>query len=427
MRAILPLLAAVLPLSGCMFLWSTSPQAILSGGLPVDLHACMIPIWDSPEARAFAAKSLTLADGRPAFTSFDFVGSLEQGRQAGCDFVFAFPVEKGDFDKVSMFSSRTPAHLLMKSARTGAVLAKIDKMTYYGSEIFHDVYSSVLPGTQAYATIMKERGTPSRKPVQAAAQPMAKAEPASEVDAPSYRVKEDPTKYALVVGIEKYSHAPEASYAESDAKAMRRHLLAMGYPERNVIMLAGSEATGGAIKKYVETWLPNVARDASTVFVYYSGHGAPDPISGQAYLVPWDGDPKFLKDTAYPVSQLYDRLHGLKAKHVVVALDACFSGAGGRSILAKGIRPLVNKIVTGSVAPPVVALSASEADQISGGLDDQRHGAFTYYMLKGLNEGHGSLTDLYGYVRPRVADAARRDNRDQVPQLSGDAAGVVLR
>ena len=82
----------------------------------------------------------------------------------------------------------------------------------------------------------------------------------------------------------------------------------------------------------------------STLFVYYSGHGAPDVKTGDAYLVPWDGDPKFLKSTALPLTKLYSDLAKTKAKRVIVALDACFSGAGGRSELAKGARPLIAKI-----------------------------------------------------------------------------------
>ena len=43
-----------------------------------------------------------------------------------------------------------------------------------------------------------------------------------------------------------------------------------------------------------------MAGEDSTVYFYYSGHGAPDLKTGQAYLVPWDGDAQFLKDTALP-------------------------------------------------------------------------------------------------------------------------------
>src|SRR5208282_423170 len=118
---------------------------------------------------------------------------------------------------------------------------------------------------------------------------------------------------------------------------------------------------------------------------YYSGHGAPDPADSTAYLVPWDGDASYLKPSAYPVSRLYEKLAALKAKQVIVMLDSCFSGAGGRSVIAKGARPLVNVVHTAVPQDSqITVLAASSGDQISGTIDDQGHGMFTYYLLKGL-------------------------------------------
>lgn len=246
----------------------------------------------------------------------------------------------------------------------------------------------------------------------------------SDIDKPKYQLPEDPNNFALVVGIEKYSSVLEALYAERDALAVRNHLEALGYPQRNIILLTGSRATMTGLTKNIETWLPRNITEDSTVFFYYSGHGAPDVKSGEAYLVPWDGDPQFLQDTAYPIKRLYSKLGALKAKRVVVAIDSCFSGAGGRSVLAKGSRPLVSQAAPlVPMADKIVAFSAAGNDQISGTLDDQGHGAFTYYLLKGLggeagdSAGHITAKSLYNYLRPKVADAARRQNRDQTPQL----------
>ncbi len=246
---------------------------------------------------------------------------------------------------------------------------------------------------------------------------------ASDVDKPTYASKENADNFALVIGIEKYSDIPEAEYAERDAAAVRDHLVALGYPERNIVSLLGSKATKTGIVKNIETWLPNNVTDKSTVFVYYSGHGAPDVKTGQSYLVPWDGDPEFLDDTAYPTKRLYEKLNELKAKRVIVALDSCFSGAGGRSVLAKGVRPLVNKIEADAVEGKTIALSAAGGDQVSRAYQEQGHGLFTYYLLRGLNgeaknrSGEVTVGSLYGYLRTHVADAARRANGDQTPQL----------
>ena len=106
-------------------------------------------------------------------------------------------------------------------------------------------------------------------------------------------------------------------------------------------------------------------------------------------------------------------------------------------MLAKDARPLVNKIELGANATgKVVTLSASKSDQISGTVEDEGHGAFTYYLLKGLNgsaqddDGHVTLKSLYDYLSPKVADAARLHNHDQEPQIipaSGEAIDARLR
>ena len=255
----------------------------------------------------------------------------------------------------------------------------------------------------------------------AAALPMEKKDFSSDIDAPSRRGAERPDDFALVIGIEEYQSVPKADYGARDAKTVRRHLEALGFPSRNIISLTGSEATGSKLRSYLEEWLPLNVKPTSTLFVYYSGHGAPDIKSGDAYLVPWDGDPKFLKSTALPLTKLYSDLSKTKAKRVIVALDACFSGAGGRSVLAKGSRPLVAKIA--DMAPTggnMTVLAAASGDEITGSLDEQGHGMFTYHLLKGLEaDPKASAKSLFQYVMPRVQDDARRQNRVQTPVLAG--------
>jgi hypothetical protein len=269
----------------------------------------------------------------------------------------------------------------------------------------------------------------------ATAKPAAPAAFKSDVDVPLYKLSENPDNYAVVIGIEHYSDIPEAEFAEHDAAAVREHLAALGFPQRNIVSLIGPKATKTGLIKELETWLPQNVNANSTVFVYYSGHGAPDVKSGRSYLVPWDGDPQFLDDTAYPVERLYQKLGELKAKRVIVALDSCFSGVGGRSVLAKGLRPLVNQVPAEPPAGKVVSLTASGANQAAGAEAGQGHGLFTYYLLRGLNgdaadkDGRVTLASLYSSLAPRVRDEARKAGADQAPQLvpASAASGEPIR
>ena len=253
----------------------------------------------------------------------------------------------------------------------------------------------------------------------------------ADADSPAYRLPERPQDFAVVVGIEDYSALPAARFAARDAGAVAAHLKALGVPERNVALLTGVQATRTGLAKHVEAWLTNNVRDDSTVYFYYSGHGAPRPETGEAYLVPFDGDPEYLAETGYPLKRLYEKLGALKARRVIAVLDSCFSGAGGRSVLAKGTRPLVNRIdVSAPAGSRVVSLSASGASQVSGTDEDARHGLFTTHLLRGLSgaaqDQNGGITvkSLFDYLSPKVADQARRSNRSQTPQML-PAAGAA--
>ena len=260
-------------------------------------------------------------------------------------------------------------------------------------------------------------------PALAASAPKEKLTLSSDVDSPTRHGAERPNDFALIIGIEDYQNLPKADYGVRDAETVRKHYEALGVPARSIIALEGAQATGSKLRSYLQQWLPRNVKPQSTVFVYYSGHGAPDPTNGDAYLVPWDADPMFLTTSAYPLKQFYAELAKLKAKRVLVALDACFSGSGGRSVLAKGARPLVAK-VDESVpsAANLTVLAAASGSEITGTLDDQEHGIFTYYYLKGLASGAKTPRALFDYLKPKVQDDARRQNREQSPTLAGSGS-----
>jgi uncharacterized caspase-like protein len=253
----------------------------------------------------------------------------------------------------------------------------------------------------------------------------------SDVDTiPPWRAKARPHAYAVVIGIESYrEQLPKADFGAQDARTIGAYLTrVMGYPEENVATLVNERATRTDIEKYVESWLPNRVEKNDTVFVYFSGHGAPNPKTGDAYLVPYDGDPTFVDKTGYSVKRLYEQLGKLPAKEVMVMLDSCFSGAGGRSVIAPGARPMMLTVENPLLASgKTVVLAASAGDQISSTYQQKGHGLLTYFFLKGLQgeadtnkDGSVDLSELFAYVKPQVSRVARREfNNEQTPQLLG--------
>ncbi len=241
---------------------------------------------------------------------------------------------------------------------------------------------------------------------------------------------------AVVIGVERTRQGlPRADYAAKDATVFARYLVeTLGYPEENVVLLLDERAAKSDLEKYLEDWLPRKVGPGGTAVVFFSGHGAPDAARGKAYLVPYDGDPSFLEKTAYPMARLTETLAGLKGRRAIILADACFSGAGGRSVLAKGARPLATKLVEPVKPGPVAVLSAAAADQIGGSYDEKGHGLFTYFVLSALREEAArgrvpSMSELHRAVTGKVEAAARRlSGNEQTPQLqaSPDAASGSL-
>ena len=355
---------------------------------PVHLSLGVLPI------RPDAQLNSEIADGLRMSHLFSSVKAVSSFESPDVDVFISIVHNMRGFKRpsamwpdVTAFSARSRKRLYTGKSRCGG----FDKYCLNTENIAADLARALGPGTEIYASLLAERaerqsGAPSPSPAPSLS---------SDADRPKIRQAEDPDKFALVIGIGKYQRLPEASFAVRDAQTVREHLLALGYPSRNVILLTGDQATRTGMQKYIEEWLPRNLTKSSKLFVYYSGHGAPDPATGRAYMVPWDGDPQFLQSTAYSLSSLYASLRALKAREVLVALDSCFSGAGGRSVLAEGARPLVTKVDLGDASGGALTLlAAASGDEITTTLPAQ--------------------------------DAARRRNREQTPTLQGSGDGVLL-
>lgn len=236
---------------------------------------------------------------------------------------------------------------------------------------------------------------------------------------------------ALIIGLGRYREKaiPGVKYAARDAEVVARYLENLGgVPAENLKLLTDDTATKSDVEAYLEDWLPRRVSADSTVFVYYAGHGAPDPLGKDSYMVPYEGHPDF-PTKLFPLSRLYASLAKLPAKRVVVMLDSCFSGAKGRGVAQEGARPLVGTLQAPAADPRLVVLAGASGTQITSDLDRAEHGLFTYYLLKGLRgdadgdkDGTVSLGELFPYVRAQVSERASRElNRDQTPVLLGGA------
>ncbi len=238
-----------------------------------------------------------------------------------------------------------------------------------------------------------------------------------------------PKDWGFIIGIEDYAHLPNVEYARKDALIMKDYFMKVfGIPEENIITLIDSDATKSRIEGYIKQYIPANVSKSTTLYVYFAGHGAPDMTKGDPYIVPHDGDTKFIEQTGYRLKQFYNDLNKLKIQRSYVFLDSCFSGVASRAaeMLAKGTRPaLLHTKEVKLKTSKIVSLSASSKGQTSNSYEKKQHGLFTYYLLKGISgeadkddDRWVSIEEIFSYVKQHVTRVSRRIGAEQVPAIT---------
>ncbi len=226
---------------------------------------------------------------------------------------------------------------------------------------------------------------------------------------------------------------PAVTYAHRDAEFVKQYLVrTLGYREGNIFLYR--DATQSNFRTALRK-LQNAAKKKADVFVYYTGHGAPDPEEKAGYFVPVDCDPNYVQLGGVGLEEFYKELGRIKARNITVVIDACFSGASAAGMLIAEASPIFISVEdpAASLANGVV-LTSSSGEQISSWYPQMRHSLYTYYFLKALQgaadqDGDRQLTvvELQAYLEEQVPYMARRlHNRLQTPGVTPGRSERVL-
>jgi tetratricopeptide (TPR) repeat protein len=225
--------------------------------------------------------------------------------------------------------------------------------------------------------------------------------------------------YAILVGVSQYQKLPQdywLHYADADAESLAKLLgtpRGGAVPASNITLLTNTNATTAAIRTAIESVLRGKAGKKDTVMVLIAGHGLVETPSRKAFILSNDSDPQDLTSTALPMADIQALVQEASSKigRLVVFVDVCRAGA-----INTAKSPSVNSTaeslaqgdgeVFGLVAARPKEFSR-EGPEFGGG-----HGAFSYYLLKGLNgeadtnhDGIVNVNELIAYVTSRVPKA----------------------
>jgi hypothetical protein len=450
MRYVLPLLrvpaAAVVlsTLAACATVEPLPPRVVAGEAVQ------KIPVYLDPDVKiVLAGDSVTEAVGRKFVAALRPAITRELG-QAG----FTVAADKNDKHAVSLvmhlqLQSGHEAVVTLRALRDDVEIAKVGYATSTHDLYEIGPYGSVTlvsalaqqPSLAAFArdpagyiaarkapAVAIAQVAPAPAPVVVAAPPPPPPPPplassAFVVAAPQ------PTAWALIVGIEKYRDLPAPPGALADAQRFKKLVSeTFGVPPDQIIEAVDTHAGKSDIEKHLGA-LGKRVRAGDRVYFFFSGHGAPDASNGTSYLVPYDGDPSALEESALPLATVLDKLGKTKAKEVIAFVDSCFSGSGGRSVLPAGARPLVKLKEVQPSAASVMLFSAASGAEISGPNETGKGGVFSDYLVEGLGTGRAdmdgdgqiSLKELADWVKPRVSREAQKAGRTQTPNVATSA------
>lgn len=256
-----------------------------------------------------------------------------------------------------------------------------------------------------------------------------------------------PNAVAVVIGNKNYKNSliPTVEYAENDAMLVKRYLIeTLGFRESNIIYLKDADESDmrkvfGDKEDHRGILYSRTRKDVSEIFIFYSGHGAPDPNTREGYLISSNADPFSIRFTSYSLNTLYSNLSKLSIdkspKDMVLILDACFSGASHGGMLVKDASPISIEITSPLLKMKnAVVFTSSQGNQISSWYPEKKHGLFTYQFLRALKENIESKKSVTAAEVEKVLmgndgvneTAWRLYNREQVPQIVGDKNIVIV-
>ncbi len=222
-------------------------------------------------------------------------------------------------------------------------------------------------------------------------------------------------QWVLAIGIDSYLSWPRLKTATNDAKALKSVLLERYYVDpSHVIELYDENAT----RKNILGTLRDLSRKVKpedSLLIFYAGHGHVDSITKKGSWIPVESG---TDDPSAWISNQdvkdYLNIDAIKAKHVLLVSDSCFSGDFFRG--TRGALPEV----TDTVIKKAYQLSSRQAIT-SGGLEpvsDAGFGGnsvFSHFLVAALKNNTKPYlipSELFPAIKSGVAQ-----NAEQFPQM----------
>lgn len=224
--------------------------------------------------------------------------------------------------------------------------------------------------------------------------------------------------YALIIGNQEYSHWPKLDTPTNDAYKTEE-ILKNKYGFNTKVII---DATRSEIFKALEAY-KNELNEQDNLLVYYAGHGDFEKQLDHTYWVPIDGE---VKSKAYWIStfDITSQIDLIRAKHVLIISDSCYSGGLTISAIARRLPGMSEKSVrdwldgVSKKSSRTVLTSGGKTPVLDGG--GSGHSVFAKAFLNVLQTNDGIIEGmvLYSQIKDKVIKSAKQYNFEQVPSYA---------
>jgi uncharacterized caspase-like protein len=244
-----------------------------------------------------------------------------------------------------------------------------------------------------------------------------------------------------VIGIDRYQNWRSLSNAVNDALGARRLFRDLGF-EEVVPPLIDEAATNYAINSLVTDDLKNLDQRDSLV-LFYAGHGGnedhhlEDRTIKSGYLIPVDAKLSDRRTTWIELESWLRKVSRLPPRHILVILDACYSGIA----LDSAIDRYREELSSGAASMSSLNMRRSRRI-ITSALADEKaldtgpvpgNSLFTGYLIEGLEVGlaREGRTEATGsrigeYVQRRVREYTRASQTPDFGPFELDRRGEMV-
>ena len=211
-----------------------------------------------------------------------------------------------------------------------------------------------------------------------------------------------PNTYVIIIANENYKNTEvqKVEYAHRDGQIFSEYCNKVLGVSKEHIKLT-KDATSSEMRSIIRDlgYRTDMDPDKLNIIFYYAGHGNPDIPNNKSYLVPTDIRANDFEE-CYALDKLYAQFDEMKARSVTVFLDACFSGATRSGQMMTSARYVRKAQADVKPAGKTIVFSASSGDEAANAYNEKKHGYFTYFLLKAIQETRGDIT--YADLKERL-------------------------